>query len=167
MKPMRLTSLAFRDYPSTAAVNPAAGIGVPDHDGAQAALRLFLCELFGCIFVLAAGQGLLRERRFLRAGTPTLFGCLLSNDWRHLWRRYIDFTKGTVMSQYHICKAALILNSIRHVAEIADEDCGDTAASSQWLIIIEAAATQANYLLTGYNLDEPLVKKAARGKLAC
>ncbi len=51
-------------------------------------------------------------------------------------------------------KAALILQAIAHAADSADADCGDIQKSSNWLILIEAAANHAHYLLTGANLEE-------------
>lgn len=51
-------------------------------------------------------------------------------------------------------KAALILQAIAHAADAADDDCGDVQKSSNWLILIEAAANHAHYLLTGCNLVE-------------
>lgn len=51
-------------------------------------------------------------------------------------------------------KAALILQAIVQATGVADEDCGDVEKSSCWLILIEAAANHAHYLLTGSNLVE-------------
>lgn len=51
-------------------------------------------------------------------------------------------------------KAALILQAIAYAADAADEDCGHVDKSSNWLILIEAAANHAHYLLTGNNLVE-------------
>jgi hypothetical protein len=50
-------------------------------------------------------------------------------------------------------KAALILEAIAHAASAADQDCGDVQKSSNWLILIEAAASHAHYLITGTNLE--------------
>jgi hypothetical protein len=62
-------------------------------------------------------------------------------------------------SNYNICKAGQILQAIRHIADRADGDCGDVEASSNWLVLIEAAATHAHFLITGCNLDEKLVER--------
>lgn len=51
-------------------------------------------------------------------------------------------------------KAALILQAIAQAASLADNDCGDVDKSSNWLLLIEAAASHAHYLLTGENLVE-------------
>lgn len=51
-------------------------------------------------------------------------------------------------------KAALILQAIAHAADSADGDAGDVQKTSNWLILIEAAANHAHYLLTGSNLVE-------------
>lgn len=51
-------------------------------------------------------------------------------------------------------KSALIIQAIAHAADAADQDCGDVQKSSNWLILIEAAANHAHYLLTGCNLVE-------------
>lgn len=51
-------------------------------------------------------------------------------------------------------KAALILQAITHAANAADADCGDVEKSSNWLLLIEAAANHAHFLLTGNNLVE-------------
>lgn len=51
-------------------------------------------------------------------------------------------------------KAALVLQAIAHAADAADADCGDVQRTSNWLILIEAAANHAHYLLTGDNLVE-------------
>lgn len=51
-------------------------------------------------------------------------------------------------------KAALILQAITYAANVADADCGDVQKSSNWLLLIEAAANHAHYLLTGNNLVE-------------
>ena len=51
-------------------------------------------------------------------------------------------------------KAALIVQAIAQAAQVADEDCGDVNKSSNWRLLIDAAANHANYLLTGKNLVE-------------
>lgn len=50
-------------------------------------------------------------------------------------------------------KAACILQAIAHAADAADDDCGEVQKSSNWLVLIEAAANHAHYLLTGFNLE--------------
>lgn len=51
-------------------------------------------------------------------------------------------------------KAAVILQAIAHAADDAGDDCDDVQKSSNWLILIEAAANHAHYLLTATNLVE-------------
>ena len=51
-------------------------------------------------------------------------------------------------------KAALILGAIAGASDAADSECGDVQKMSNWLILIEAAANHAHYLLTGYSLVE-------------
>ncbi|WP_341742965.1 hypothetical protein [Azonexus hydrophilus] len=51
-------------------------------------------------------------------------------------------------------EAALILQAIAYAADVADEDCGDVQKSSNWLLLIGAAANHAHYLLTGMSVAE-------------
>lgn len=52
--------------------------------------------------------------------------------------------------------AALVLQGIVRAANHADQDVGDAQASSDWLALIEAAASHTFYLLTDSSIGEEM-----------
>lgn len=56
--------------------------------------------------------------------------------------------------------AALVLQGIVRAIDHADQDVGDAQALSDWLVLIEAAASHTFYLLTDSSIDEEMRGRA-------
>ncbi len=51
--------------------------------------------------------------------------------------------------ELRIDRASILAGALAYVAEVADSDCGDSAKSGYWLLVIEAVSKQISSVLEG------------------